>query len=190
MFEQATEVGVVARTRTRGAAKVRGGRAAEKHLLDHKPQRRIVDLAREVLEKALQLLHGAVCGRQELGRLVLVAFQSPHVVELGLKVAAKSLRAPADPNRVSRLKPGPHPIDLTKHPRRDRARAVAQLQSQIGRAVARGEPVLPHAREAPLEALPGAQLGDRGAAVCGRGFHALDLAFRAGREGRFSKLVL
>ena len=52
-----------------------------------------------------------------------------------------------------------------KHAGRDRPAAVAQLQRQVDRAVARGEPVLPHAGVDAAEALPRAQLGDLGRGV-------------------------
>ena len=70
VLEQAAEVGVVAATRARRPPQFRGDRLAPDDALDHRPQGRVVDLADQVLEEALELLDRAIGGGEELSRVV------------------------------------------------------------------------------------------------------------------------
>ena len=65
------------------AAEVGRDRAAEEHRLDHAAQRLVVDLARQVLEKALELVADAVGGGQELGRVEAARLEPAQVLDLG-----------------------------------------------------------------------------------------------------------
>ena len=71
VLDQAADIGVVAGAGAGRAAELGGDRLGEEHPLDHLAQRRVVDLARQVLEEALELLGVAIGGGQELGRVEL-----------------------------------------------------------------------------------------------------------------------
>src|SRR4029453_19568218 len=72
--------------------------------------------------------------------------------------------------------PRPQPVHLGEATRRERAAAVAQLQTQVDRAVARRKPVLTHAGIDTVEPLPRPELGD--ARRPGRLFHRVSLQAR------------
>src|SRR5215204_6851332 len=93
-----------------------------------------------MLQEALQLLRGAVGGRQEFGRVEGTGLQALDVVELRDHLAPEPLDSPAYAYRVAALEPQPDPIGLAKHPRRKLARAVAELDRQVRAAVAGGQP--------------------------------------------------
>ena len=123
VLEQAAEVGVVAGAGARGAAEVGGDRAAQQEALDRPQQGRIVDLAREVLEEALELLDRSVGGGQELRRVVRPGLQALDVVQLGDHLAAEALDSPAYADRVAALEPKPDAVGLAEHPGRAASRS-------------------------------------------------------------------
>ena len=173
MLEEPAEVGVVPGAGARRAAEVVGHRAAEQEPLHHPQQRRVVDLAREVLEEALELLDRAIGGRQELRRVVRAGLQALDIVELGDHLAAKALDPAANADRVAAFEAQPDPVGLAEHPGRERAGGVAELERQVGAAVARRQAVLPQAAVAALESPSRAQVGDR------RGGSRSDCSFHA-----------
>src|SRR5438552_2920355 len=98
------------------APKVGCHRPAQQKPLDGSPERRIVDLAREVLEEALELLDRPVGGGQELLGLEGAGLQALHVVELGDRLAPEALDPAANPDSVAALEPQPDAIGLAEHP--------------------------------------------------------------------------
>ena len=124
-------------------------------------------LASQVLEEPLELLRVAVGGGEEVRGVQLPVLDRLDLVDLGDQLAAKALDLAGDPDRVPALEATGEPIDLPEGPRGDRPGAITQLQREIDRAVARREPVLPHARVGTLEALSRTQLGDRRRGGCG-----------------------
>src|SRR5918996_4973727 len=113
---------------------------------------------------------------QELTGVVVGRVEPADLVELEVEVAAKALGLAYDHNRVAALEPRPDPVDLAEHPARDRPRAVAQLQGEVGRSVAGRQPVLAHACVAALDPPAWAQLGDRRASVS----HCFEAGLAAG----------
>ena len=162
VLDQAAEVGVVAGPGARRAPELARDGLGEEDPLDDLPQRRVVHLAGQVLEEAGQLLGVAIGGGQELGRVDLIALERADVVDLGDQLAAEALDLARDADRVALLEAGGQAVDVPEGAGGDRARAIPQLQREVGGAVAGGEPVLAHARVVAAEALARPQLGDRG----------------------------
>ena len=119
-----------------------------------------MDLTGQVLEEALEFLPVAVGGRQEVGRIDLVRVEFDRRINLGAELPAESFDPAPDLDHVAALEAEPDPVDLAEQPGRDRPAAVTQLQAQVGRSVARGQPVLAGADVAAREGLPGRESGD------------------------------
>ena len=162
VLQQPAEVGVMPAPGAGCAAELAGLRPGEDKPLDDAAQAGIVDLAAQVLEEALELLHRAIGGGQELGGVERAGVQSSHLVELGRQLAPEALQPAANQHRVAALEAQPDPVGLAEYASRNRARAVAQLDGQVRAPVPGRQAVLAHACVAALEALTGAQLGDRG----------------------------
>src|SRR4029450_6269946 len=101
VLEQPTDVGVVAGTRAGGAAKLGRDRLAEQTPLDDRSEGRVVDLAAQVLEEALELLGVAIGGRQKAGRIELRLIDRLDLLELGHELAPEALHIAPDANRVA-----------------------------------------------------------------------------------------
>ncbi len=131
----------------------------------------MVDLTDQVLEEALQLLHGAVRGGQEPRRVIRAGLQPADLVELGHQLAPEALDPAGDRDGVAGLEAKPDSVDLAEHPRGQRAAPVAQLEREVDRAVPRRQTVLPGAGELGLQALTGAEVRDLNGRLfaCGRG---------------------
>jgi proteasome assembly chaperone (PAC2) family protein len=162
VLEQSAQVGVMACTRARGAAKLRRHLARHKQPLHGFAKARVVDLASEVLQESLELLDRTVGGREELRGVERAGLEPPHVVELGDQVAAIALQPAAGKDRVAAREPQADPVRLAKDAGGQRSGTVTQLDHQVRAAVARRKAILPHAREALLEPLSRPQLADRG----------------------------
>ena len=179
VLEQAAEVGVVAgagaggrgpgeapaaaRGSVHGARRICARSAlSSSSASQQRLQRRVVDLAREVLEEAFELVEVAVGDRQEARR-----------VGLGALGARRSLRSStcsslAEALRRARARARARPARSARRAGRrrgTRARAiapaaVAQLDRQVGRAGARDQALLARAGEHAVDLLAGAQRGD------------------------------
>ena len=160
VLDQPTNVGVMAGAGAGRAAKLRTDGIGEQNPLDHLAQRRVVDLAGQVLEEALELLGVAVRGGQEVRRVELSRLDGLDFLDLGHQLPAEALHPAGDANRVTTLEAPREAIDLPECPRRDRSCPVAQLHREVDRAVPGGEAVLADAGVDPAEALAGPQLGD------------------------------
>jgi hypothetical protein len=128
-----------------------------------------VDLARQVLEKALQLLAVAVGGGEKLLGVGLLRLEPPHVVELQSQLAPKALGAAPNLDWIAALESRADSVGLAEHPRPDRAAAIAQLQRQVGGAVAGHLAVLANAGVATRERHPRGQFSDLRSVVIARG---------------------
>src|SRR5262249_32689551 len=108
---------------------------------------RVVDLAGEVLEEAVELVEVAVGDRQELRRVGGRRVDARDRAHLELQLVAEPLDAPGDPHEVAALEAPREHVGVAKDARRDRAGAVAQLEREVRRARPRDQPILARARE-------------------------------------------
>ena len=129
----------------------------------------LVDLAREVLEEAVELVDVAVGDGQEGGRVRLLGTRDRAHVDLQL--VAEALHPARDPDEVTALEAPRQDVRVLERAGLDRARPVAQLERQIGRARARGQPVLARTGEDRVDLIAGAQAGD-GELGGGHGVHS------------------
>ena len=127
---------------------------------EQRAQAGVVNLAREVLEEAVELVEVAVGDGQECGRIGLALGGAIDRAQVDLQLVAKALDATGDAHEVTALEaPGQH-IGVPKRAPLNRPRAVAQLDREVRRAGTRQQAVLARAREDTLDLLPGAQRGD------------------------------
>ena len=103
-----------------------------------------MDLAREVLEEAVELVQVAVRDRQELGRIGRLGARD--LVHLDLQLVAEPLHAPAHAHELAAVEPPGEHVGVLERAPGQRARAIAQLESEVRRAGARQQPVLARAR--------------------------------------------
>src|SRR4051794_35323936 len=115
-----------------------------------------------MLEEAFEFLGVAVGGRQELRRVQLIAPDRLDVVDLGDELAAEALDLAGYADRIAPLEARRQAVHLAEGPCGDRPAAVPELQREVDRAVAGGQPVLANARVGATEALTRPQLGNRG----------------------------
>ena len=161
VLEQPAEVGVVAGARARRAAPLGAQRGVAEQALEQAAIGRVVDLAGEVLEEAVELVEVAVGDGQEGRRIRLLGpCDRPH---LELQLVAEALDAPGDAHEVAALEAPREHVRVAERARVDRARAVAQLEREIRRAGACRQPVLARAGEDRVDGVAGAQAGDRDA---------------------------
>src|SRR5436190_8373808 len=165
---------------TRGAPPLGTQRLVAQQGIQQRRVLGIVDLAREVLEEPVELLHVAVRDGQERRRVG--AGRARDLAHLDLQLVAEPLHAPAHAHELAALEaPGQH-IGVPERAALDRAAAVAQLEREIWRARTRRQAVLARAREDRVDVVSGAQGGDRGR-------HATtDHGHRAGRRARLTPL--
>ena len=161
VLEQAAEVGVVAVARAGRAPEVGAELLVAQERVEQTAQVRVVHLAGQMLEKPVELLDVAVGDRQELGGVGRVLLGTPDRGELDLQLVAKALDTAADAYEVAALELAGKEVGVSERAARDRAGAVAQLDRQVGAAVALGQPILARAREHALDLTPGTQLGHR-----------------------------
>ena len=103
-----------------------------------------MDLAREVLEEAVELVDVAVGDGQELGGIRLLGARD--LVHLDLQLVAEPFHAPAHAHELAAVEaPGEHVGVLERAPGQ-RTGAIAQLEREVGRAGPREQPVLARAR--------------------------------------------
>ena len=182
VLEQAAQVGVVAGARAGRAAELgaEGGVAQER--VDQLPQARVVHLAAEVLEEAVELLQVAVGGGQELGGSASPAVHAGDRGELGGQLVAEALDAPGHPHEVAAVELAGEEVGVAEGAGGDGAAAVAQLDREVGAAGAGGHPVLARAGEHALDGAARAQPGD-GDALFGCGRHPSILGGEADATG-------
>ena len=100
VLEQPAEVGVVARARAGRPAQLGPERVVAEEGVDQGAQVGVVDLAREVLEEAVQLVEVAVGGRQERGRVGRLG--APDRLQLDLELVRKRSTRPLTATRSPR----------------------------------------------------------------------------------------
>ncbi len=160
VLEQAAEVGVVAGAGARRPPPRGPQRLVADEVGDQRPQARLVDLAGEVLEEAVELLHVAVGAGQERRRVDVAGLRSGDRPHLDLQLVAEALDAAGDADEVAALEAAGEQVGVSEDPRRDGAGAVAQLQRQVGGAGAADEAVLAGAGEDGVDVGRGAQRAD------------------------------
>ena len=168
VLEQAAEVGVMPGARARRAAPVGSQLFVGQQGVEQPPVVRIVDLAREMLEEAVELVAVAECDRQELLRVDRSGGRLGDRAHFDLQLVAEPLDPPGDMDQVAALEAG-------GHARRHRAKArpwIVPERSRSSRA-RYGEPVRAIRRslrthaKTPATSSPGRIRGDR--RVGGRG---------------------
>jgi predicted ATP-grasp superfamily ATP-dependent carboligase len=118
-----------------------------------------VDLAREVLEEAVELVQVAVRDGQERGGIRLLGARD--AADLDLQLVAKALDATDDAHEIAPLEAPGEEVRVAERAPGHRPRPVAQFERQIGDARARLEPVLARAREHGVDVVARAKGGDR-----------------------------
>ena len=169
VLEQPAEVRVVAAARAGRAAQLGAERLVAEERVEQRAQVGVVDLAREVLEEAVELLDVAVGDRQEVGRVRLA---------VGGAAISRSSTCSSSRKRSTR------PRTRTRSPRSNwAARKSASRNARAGIAPLRsrsstaryGAPLLAVSRSlrvqanTPVDLAAGAQLGDADALVGGDG---------------------
>ena len=146
--------------RARRAPPRRAQRAVAQQPLEQRRVAGVVDLAREVLEEAVELVEVAVGDGQE-GRRV-GSLGARDLAQLELQLVAEPLHAPAHAHEIAALEAAGEQVGVAERARLDRAAAVAQLEREIGHAGARLQAVLARAGEHRVDLVAGAQAGDGG----------------------------
>ena len=153
VLEQPAEVGVVAVARARRAAPLGAQRGVAEQRVEQRLEAGVVDLARKVLEEAVELVEVAVGDRQEGRRIGLARRRATDRAQLDLQLVAKALDATGDAHEVAAIEAAREHVGVAKGATLHGARAVAQLDGEIGRAGARQEAVLARAREDAVDLL-------------------------------------
>ena len=148
------------RHRAGRAANLRAQLAVAEQARQQGLQPGVVDLPREVLEEAFELVEITVGDGQEAGGVGLRALRAGDRANLDLELVAKALHAAAHPHQLAALEaPGEH-VGVAEGAPEDRAGAVAQPDRQIRSARAGDLAFLARAREHPVDLLLAAQGGD------------------------------
>ena len=136
---------MVAAARARRAAPLGAQRVVGEQPLEQPRVRRVVDLARQVLEEAVELVDVAVGDGQELarGRPPRRARSSRH---LDLQLVAEALHAPAHAHELAAVEAAGEHVGVLERAAGQRAGAIAQLEREVGRAGPGEQPVLARAR--------------------------------------------
>ena len=102
-----------------------------------------MDLAREVLEEAVELLHVAVGDGQELGRVG--GLGALDLLDVDLQLVAELLHAPAHAHELAALEAAGEDVGVLERAAGERAAAIAELEREVGGAGAREQAVLTRA---------------------------------------------
>ena len=140
VLEQPAEVGVVAAAGARRAAPLGAQGGVVEQALEQRAVARLVDLAREVLEEAVELVEVAVGDGQERGRVgVLGALDR---ADLDLELVAEALHAPLHAHEVAAVEAAAEQVGVAEHARRQRASCGRAARAPGTASRARGQPVL------------------------------------------------
>jgi hypothetical protein len=109
----------------------------------------VVDLAGQMLEKAIQLIEIAVRAGQEARWIDFRRFHvdAHGIAHLNHELVAKALDAALNTNEITSLKTSTKDIGLPKGARNYRAGPVAQLDGQVWQAATSNKAILPRAGE-------------------------------------------
>ncbi len=91
-----------------------------------------------------------------LGRPVRGAINPRMSTTSTHQLVSEPIDPSGDADQIAPLEPARQPIGIAECPRRDRARAVTQLERQVGEPVSRHQPILARAREDAPHLLAGA----------------------------------
>ena len=134
VLEQPAEVGVMAaRACTASGAARRVARASPSRRVDQAPERRVADLAREVLEEAVELVEVAVGDGQERGGVGLAGAARRDRAHVDLQLVAEALDPARDAHEVAALEAPGVEVGVAEDAGRERAAAVAQLDREVRR---------------------------------------------------------
>jgi hypothetical protein len=161
VLDQPAKVGVMARARARRAAELRPQIVVSGESRQHGRELGSVDLAREVLEEAVELVEVAVGHGEEVGRVGGSLLDTRDVAQLGLELVAEALDATGHADEVAALEAPGGEVGVAEDARCDRPAPVAQLDGEVGGAGLRRHAVLSRAGEDALDRAPGAQTGYR-----------------------------
>src|SRR5436305_15273070 len=111
---------VVTGPAARGAAE-RGAEGAVTHeRVDQPPQARVVDLAREVLQEAVELVEVPEGDGEELGGIGGAILHPGDGRELGVQLVAEALDAAGDLDEIAAFEAAAEVVRVAEDPRRDR----------------------------------------------------------------------
>ena len=171
VLEQPPEIRVMPRPRAGRAAPRRTQLAVAQQRLEQRPVATVVDLASEMLEKAVELVEVAVGDRQEPGRIDVLrsavttigANGAGDIVDLDDRLVAEALDPPANPHEIAAVEPAGQHVRVAERSRGDRPGAIAKLEREVCGAGSGYQPILARAPEdaADLGARPQPTDGDR-----------------------------
>src|SRR5439155_25752922 len=152
------------------AAELGAERAVPEECVDEASQARVVDLAAEVLEEAVELVEIAEGDRQEVGGVDAGGVGARDRSELGRQLVTEALDPARHLNQIAALELPGEIVGVAESTRRNGAAAVAQLDGEIRGSRARRHPIFADAGKYPLDRAASSQPGD-GDAFLGRGRH-------------------
>ena len=135
---------MVATARARGAAPLGAQGVVGEQPFQEPRVRRVVDLARQVLEEAVELVDVAVGDGEELGGVGLLGARD--VRHLDLQLVAEAFHAPAHAHELAAVEAAGQHVGVLERAAGQRAGAIAQLEREVGRAGPGEQPVLARAR--------------------------------------------
>ena len=136
VLEQSAGVRVV----TVRCRRIRSQRCVGERSLHRRAERVVVDLADEELQKALELVGVPAQGRSQRRRVDVRGLEGAH---LELQPVAELLHPPENAHRVALGEARIEQLDVVPDPRGDPPARIDELERQVGRAVARAQPLLP-----------------------------------------------
>ena len=126
---------------------------------DGRLQAGVRDLAREELEKALELVSVAAQGGRE--RLRIEILDRLERADLELQPVAKAVDPSEHAHRVALVEPGVEQVDVAPDARLDPSAGVDELEGEVRSAPARAQPLLLRDRVDALDDAVLLELGDR-----------------------------
>ena len=139
----------------------RSSRVGQQDAVDEALERRVAELAREVLEEAVELVEVAVGDGQERRRVGLVGGRPDDRADVDLQLVAEALDPARDPHEVAAVEAPGVEVGVAEDAAREGARPVAQLDREVRRPGAREEAVLAGAGEDAGHVVAGPQGADR-----------------------------
>src|SRR5918992_1508855 len=123
VLEQAAEVGVMAGAGAGGAAELGAEARVAQERVEERAQVGVVDLARQMLEKPVELVEIAICDGQELGGGGGSGNGAAGRAELHLELVPEALDPTGHPDQIAALELTGQEVGVAERARLDRARA-------------------------------------------------------------------
>src|SRR5688500_17943101 len=139
VLQEAAEVGVMAGAGARGAAELGAEARVAQERVEERAQVRVVDLARQTLQKAVELVEIETRDGQELGGVGAGGSGAADRAMLHLELVPEALDPTGHPVQIAALELTGQEVGVAERARVERARAVAQLDGEVGGAALGGE---------------------------------------------------